>query len=79
MKDPDTAAQILEELRRPIQKSACLATIGRATAYLAGLGQTTGHRRRKAIANHFSSQFCWVAVTRMSDNVMCLFVPSRKG
>src|SRR3981081_1810803 len=27
------------ELREPIEKSACLATIVRATAYLAGLGQ----------------------------------------
>jgi hypothetical protein len=36
------------ELRKPIEKSACLATIVRAIAYLAGLEQTTGHRLQQS-------------------------------
>src|SRR5580692_3147279 len=32
------------------------------------LVRATGHRRRKAITNHFSTQFCWVVATIMSEN-----------
>jgi hypothetical protein len=39
------------ELRKPIEKSACLATIVRAIAYLGSLEQTTGHRRIKAMSS----------------------------
>ena len=37
------------ELRKPIEKSACLGMTVRAITYLVGQGQTMGHRRRKAI------------------------------
>src|ERR1700687_5583551 len=45
------------ELRKPIEKPACLATIVRVIAYLAGLEQTTGHRRSKAVACRIGPPF----------------------
>jgi hypothetical protein len=52
-------------------RSACLAMTVRAIACLSGQAQTLGHRRGKAITNHFSKQFCWVAATMLSEN-LCL-------
>jgi hypothetical protein len=36
------------ELRKPIEKAACLAMTVRAIAYLAGQGQTMGHRQEQS-------------------------------
>jgi hypothetical protein len=40
---------VLERLRKPIEKSACLGMTVCAIAYLAGQGQIMGHRRSKAV------------------------------
>jgi hypothetical protein len=42
------------ELRKRIEKSACLVMTVRAIAYLAGQGQAMGHRRSRAVACRIS-------------------------
>jgi hypothetical protein len=43
------------ELRKPIEKSACLGMTVRAITYLVDQGQTMGHRRRKAMTSRLFS------------------------
>ena len=54
-----------------------VTSVNSLLSLMLSLSPQLGHRCSKAIANHFSSQFCWVAVTRMSDNC-AFFVPIYK-
>jgi hypothetical protein len=53
------------ELRKPIEKSACLAMTVRAIAYLAGQGQTMGHRRSKAVVRPPSPRILVVEIGKL--------------
>jgi hypothetical protein len=60
------------ELRKPIEKSACLAMTVRAIAYLAGQGQIMGHRRSKAVVRQICPRFLVAEIGNLY-----LFVPAK--
>ncbi len=59
------------ELRKPIEKSACLGMTVRAITYLVGQGQTMGHRRSKAVVRPPSPRILVVEIGKLY-----LFVPA---
>lgn len=59
------------ELSKPIEKAACLAMTVRVIAYLAGQGQTMGHRRSKAVVRPPSPRVLVVEIGKLY-----LFVPA---
>jgi len=59
------------ELRKPIEKSACLGMTVRAITYLVGQGQTLGHRRSKAVVRPPSPRILVVEIGKLY-----LFVPA---